>query len=169
MRSLCSLAVLLAALTAARPSRASGPDPALAFFTGATVLFAGFTLGGMLVATGNDHLVDNVGWLTMESGLTLAPLASHAVAGEWTRGVVFAAPPAAVLATTAAMMDYNPSLVTHQPIFERQVLPTLFAFGVLSGAAGVVDSAFAGKRAGSVAVAPSIGMGRVGLDLGGTL
>jgi hypothetical protein len=171
-------------LLAAPSSRADQPQPALAFLAGASVLLAGFAVGGVLLSTskGNDTK-DDAAWLTIETGFALAPLASHAVVGEWLRGLAFAAPPAAVIAGTAALFGVDPGTIEHGEIPEQRVLWSLFGFALLSSAVGVVDSAFADKHAavrapdmpsapavarprGSVAVTPLFGSGHLGLRIG---
>src|SRR5258708_36876486 len=85
--------VLAAALTVffTPNARAEAPEPAAAFFTGALVFVGGFTAGGLLLATSGGSTQDNAGWLVMEGGFVLAPLAAHAVVGERPRGIAFPA------------------------------------------------------------------------------
>lgn len=151
-------------------AHADKPDPARAIFAGAFMFVAGFTAGGVIVATSKDSNVqNNVGWLTIEGAFTAAPLVAHAFAEEWTRAIVFSAPPAAALAGTAGLFAMSPGTIEHGSLEEQRVLWTLFAVGLLSGAVGVIDSAFADKRVKSIAIAPVFGSGQAGLRIGVTL
>jgi len=150
-------------------ARAETPDPAAAFFTGALVFVGGFTAGGLLLATSGGSTQDNLGWLVMEGGFALAPLASHAVVGEWTRGIAFAAVPAAMTGGSAVLFNVDPGTIVHGSLPEQRVLWGLFGAGLFSSAVGVVDAAFARDRANSLIVAPSVGAEHLGLQLAGTL
>jgi hypothetical protein len=155
---------------APRAARAETPEPAAAFFAGALVFVGGFTAGGLLLATSNANITqDNAGWLAMNAGFTLAPLASHAFVGEWMRGLIFAAPPAAMTTGTFVLMDVDSGVIVHGSLPEQRVLWSLLGAGLFSGAVGVVDATFARERSVSLIVAPTVGAGRLGLELGGTL
>jgi hypothetical protein len=155
---------------APRAARAQTPDPAAAFFTGALVFVGGFTAGGLLLATSNANSTqDNAGWLAMDAGFIVAPLASHALVGEGLRGLIFAAPPAAMTAGTAVLMDVDSGVIAHGSLPEQRVLWSLFGAGLFSGAVGVVDATFARDRSISLIVAPGVGAGRLGLELWGIL
>jgi hypothetical protein len=155
---------------AASSARADNPAPGMTFLAGASVLLAGFAVGGQILATsGGSTMKDNAGWLTIEGGFALAPFVSHALAGEWTRALAFAAPPAVMTGGTVALFQANPQTIEHGEIGEQRVMWSLFGAGLIAGAVGVVDSTFAETRARSVALAPLIGSGRVGLTFGGTL
>jgi hypothetical protein len=170
VRHLSAMALPAALVLVGSPARAERPDPALAFLTGASVFLAGFAVGGVLLATSHDDEVrDNVGWLTMEGAFVLAPLASHALTGEGSRGFLFAAPPAAALASNAILFAFDPSTVEHGPLWQRYVLWTFLGAGVLSGAFGVIDSAFAEGRARALVVQPVVDSSQLGLRVGGTL
>jgi hypothetical protein len=170
VRPLCSLALTLALVLTAPASRADEPEPGRALLTGALVFVAGFTAGGLLLATSkNDDVQDNVGWLTIEAAFAAAPIAAHATAGEWARALVFAAPPAAALAGTATLFAIDPAAIEHGALDEQRVLWAIFGIGLFSSAIGVVDSTFAGKRARAIAVAPVFGSGHLGRRIGVTL
>jgi hypothetical protein len=157
-------------LAAASPARADPPDAALAFVTGASVLVAGFIAGGAVLGSASAATSGkNAGWLTMEAGFALAPVVSHAVAGEWGRGLLFGAPAAACWGGTLALFQVDPDTIDHGSIEEQRVMWSLFGVAILSGMAGVVDAALAAGRAAPVAVAPIVGADRVGLAIGATL
>jgi hypothetical protein len=161
---------MAAGVLVAPSARADKPEPALAFFAGASIFLAGFALGGTLLATSQSNdSQDNAGWLTIEGAFAAAPLVSHALSGEWARGVVFSGLPAATLAGTATLFASDGAAIVHGALVEQRVLWALFGVGLFSGAAGVVDSTFAGKRAAAIAVAPVLGSRQAGLQLVGTL
>jgi hypothetical protein len=165
-----SFAATVALFLATLPAHAEEPDTTAAFFTGASVFIASFGVGGVLLgSTLSDHKRDNVGWLTIESGFTLAPLAAHAVAGEWARGAVFAAPPAVATVGTGVLFGYYPNAVRHGRLPEQRVMWTLFGAGLFVSIAGIVDATFADKRYHSLTVTPAVGKGECGLEIGGTL
>jgi hypothetical protein len=77
----------------------------------------------------------------------LAPLAAHAVVGEWGRGALFAAPPAAMWTGSAILAEYAPNVVAHGTLEQQRVLWAFFGVGFFASAVGVVDAAFADRRA----------------------
>jgi hypothetical protein len=177
-------ALVVAIVSVAPTARADSPKAAVAFLTGASVFLVGFAVGGVLVATSNANDVqDNAGWLTMEGGFAVAPLAAHAVAGEWLRGLVSAALPMAAFAGTAILFAIHPATIEQGELSDQRVMWSFFGVGLFSGIAGVVDSAFADTRARSramavpttaqwgrsVSIAPVVGSGRLGLQIGGRL
>lgn len=140
-------------------------------FAGAAVLVAGFTAGGLLLSTSNASAAQsNAGWLTIESGFTLAPFAAHAVAGEWARGLAFSALPAAALGGTAALFQYDPGTIAHGSLPEQRWMWSFFSAALAGSTAGIVDALLAETRARSVVVvAPSVASDRVGIVLEGRL
>lgn len=163
---------LAAMVLATSPASAAEPDGGLAFVAGAAAFVASFTVGSLLLATSNDGAAQgNAGWLTIESGFVIAPIASHALVGEWTRGLVFAGAPAAALAGTATLFDLEPSTIVHGSLPQQRVLWSLFVAGLLSGSAGVVDAALASgrRRARPVTLMPTVAHGQIGIQVGGAL
>ena len=159
-----------AALLPASIARATEPDRGAAVLTGAATFVLAFAAGGIVVATASGgNMQSNVGWITIESGYALAPLASHAVAGEWPRGLVFAATPAAMLGGSVALFDYDNGTIQHGSLTEQRIMWGLFTAGLFSGVVGVVDSGLARATDGGVMVAPLIGAGTTGLTVGGAL
>jgi hypothetical protein len=156
-------------------AHAESRAPAVAFVTGASLFFAGFMVGGVLVATSHtDDSQNTAGWLTMEAGFALAPLASHALTGEWTRALVFSAVPSASLAGSAALLAIRPETIQNGDLEDQRVIWSLFGAGLISSLVGIVDSAFADKRAAAsgkhpIAFAPIIGPAQIGLGLGAAL
>jgi hypothetical protein len=167
---LAGVAVILATLLAPEVARADdrAPDGALALVTGAVTVFAGFAVGGTLIATGTGNArPTEAGWLTIQAGFAAAPLTSHAVVGEWGRGAVFSALPTVAALCSAPVFASDGSAVDHESIWTERLMWWLVATGVVTGTVGVVDAAFAPGR--SVHVAPVVGPGTAGLALGGTL
>jgi hypothetical protein len=174
VRFTCSFAAAAALCLAATPCRAEGRDPAASLFAGASVLAAGFTVGALLLTTSNASATEsNAGWLTIESGIALAPFAAHAVAGEWARGLAFSALPAGAIGGTAALFQYDPGTIAHGSLPEQRWLWSMFSVALAASTAGIVDALLSGPdapmRARSIVVAPTVASGRVGLVLQGPL
>jgi hypothetical protein len=171
LRALLSSLAFAASMLVAVPSRAAPPDPALAVLAGAATMVAGFTAGGVLLGTSNASASqDNAGWLTMETGFVLAPIVSHGMVSEWTRGLAYAVAPIAGEVATAELFYVTPVAVEHGTLPAQRVMWTLFGIGLFSAAAGVVDTALAGERARTaVRVVPTVGRGGVGIEIGGAL
>lgn len=165
------LAVAFGALALATPSAARAePDPGVGLVAGTATLLLGFTVGSTVVATANgSNTSTNTGWLIMESGFVLAPWTAHAALGQWTRGLAFAALPAAVTGGTLGLFDYSPGTVLHGTLVQQRILWGLFGGGLVSSVFGMLDVTFGAPRAGTVAMAPMVGAGQVGLQLGGDL
>ena len=161
----------VAALVFVAPvAHAAPPDPALAWLVGAAVVVGGFLVGGTILGGANgDEAVVRTGWMTIEGGLALAPLASHAVVGEWTRGLAFAAVPAAAVAGSAVLFGVVPGAIDHGEAPARVSVWSCMTAGLLTGIAGVVDAAFADRRSTAITVVPMAGSGELGLVVGGTL
>jgi hypothetical protein len=166
----CLIGLSAALSLAPFPARAKPPDAASAFVAGASVFLVGFAAGGVLIGTADSSAVQqNAGWLTIAAGFALAPATGHALAGEWTRGLLFAAPPTAAWVGTLAAFESNPGTIDHGSIEEQRVIWSLFGIGLLSTVAGLIDTALAGERRETVAVGPMFGSGQLGLRLGATL
>jgi len=165
-----TLAASLGALVLATRSARAEPDPGVGLVAGTAVLLLGFTVGSTVVATADgSDTATNTGWLMMESSFVLAPWTAHAALGQWTRGLAFAALPAATTGGTIGLLDEAPGTVLHGTLLQQRVLWGLFGAGLASSVVGMLDVAFASPRAGSVAVAPMVGAGQVGLQVGGGL
>jgi hypothetical protein len=152
-------------------ARAQTAEAAPAFATGASLFVAGFLVGGTVLGTSPGSAArDNAGWLTIEGGFTIAPLAAHAIVGEWGRGLVFSALPAAATAVTAALFAHHPGTIEHGELAEQRVMWAAFGVGLLVSAAGIVDAAIVRTRpTAAVSIAPLVGADRVGLRIVGAL
>jgi hypothetical protein len=165
-----TLAASLGALVFATPSARAEPDPGVGLVAGTAVLLLGFTVGSTMVATADgSNIATNSGWLVMESGFVVAPWTAHAALGQWARGLAFAALPAATTGGTVGLFDYAPGTVLHGTLVQQRILWGLFGTGLVSSVVGMLDVTLARPRAGSVAVAPMVGAGQVGLQVGGGL
>jgi hypothetical protein len=170
-----TLGLALATILAATPVRAETPDAGLAILAGSATALAGFAAGGLLLGTSGDrNQTNNLGWMTIQGGFVLAPLSAHAVVGEWGRGALFAAAPAAMWAGSMSLVQYAPNVVAHGTLEEQRVLWGLFGVAFFSSAVGVVDAVFAPRRAtpsapGEVRVAPTAVAGGAELAVQGTL
>ncbi len=163
-------AAVTALVLATSSARAAEPDAGVAVLTGAAAFVLTFAAGGILVATANgSNQQSNIGWVGIESGFVLAPLASHAVLGEWGRGLAFAATPTAMIGGTVALFDYDNGTILHGSLTEQRIMWGLFTAGLFAGIAGVVDAGLA-RAASGVGVAPLVGTGGgMGLAVGGAL
>ena len=168
MRILVLAAALAAVSLVTAGARADGSEPAVAVAVGAATVFAGFVVGGTLIAASPGSAArTEAGWFAMESGFTLAPLLSHALVGEWGRGALFAAVPTATTLATEPVFSTNEAAVEHGTLPQQRVMWGLFCGGLAASMAGIIDTAFAPGR--SVHVAPLLGAGSAGLLVGSTL
>jgi len=134
------------------------PDPqaTTSLLVGAGIATVSFGTGMTMTGTSGDGFVQNAGIVIAESGLVLAPIAAHGVAGEWKRGLFFALAP---LATEIGMLflidQWGEKLVTLAPLGTQYLYSALFTGSVLFSAIGIVDAAFAGRRAATAAPPPA--------------
>ena len=157
-----------------RPARADegGATSGWALASAGAIDVTGFVVGGTLLARGGgDHLSDNAGWLTIESGFVLSPLVAHGIAGEWGRGALFAVVPLATLAVTTALFQDEPDTVESGTLPQQRWMWAMFGAGLFTSAVGVVDALWAPARARArpIAVRPVLARDHVGLQIGGTL
>jgi hypothetical protein len=174
----------LAALAAfdARAARADelplDSQATTSLLVGAGIATVSFGTGMTMTGTSGDGFVQNAGIVIAESGLVLAPLAAHGVAGEWKRGLLFALPPLATEIGMLILIDqWGEQLVTLAPLGTQYLYSALFTGSVLFSAIGIVDSAFASSRAsastpraaGSAWIAPMFDRNGGGIKVGGLL
>src|SRR3984957_923344 len=123
--SLVAVPLALAVGSLSLAARASPPDPpdgALSLVFGAAINVAGMIVGGTIMATSHGaNAPNNAGWMTMEACFTASPVVAHALAGEWGRGLAFAAVPAAVVGGTAALFQMAPDTVEHGTLPQQRV------------------------------------------------
>jgi hypothetical protein len=167
MRTSPLAAVSVAVLLFSAPARAEEPDPAGAVVAGAAALFVGFVAGGTVIAVSGSPAAREAGWLGLESGFVVAPLAAHAVVGEWGRGALFAAVPAVTTLSTLPVFLEQPDAVDHGSLEEQRVMWSLFVGGLGVAVAGIIDAATSTSR--SVHLTPILARGTAGLVVGGAL
>ena len=160
MAAVVQLAPALALALAPRTARADElpPDPqaTTSLLVGAGIATVSFGTGMTMTGTSGDGFVQNAGIVIAESGLVLAPIAAHGVAGEWKRGLLFALPPLATEIGMLILIDqWGEKLVTLAPLGTQYLYSALFTGSVLFSAIGIVDSAFAGGRASAAARTPA--------------
>ena len=178
MRAGAFLFASAVATLVATPSRASEPDPALAVALGAATILTGFIVGGTLIGASahprpsEDAATDNArntaGWFAIEGGFVLAPLASHAVVGEWGRGALLSALPAAATIGTIPILAMEPDAVAHGSLPQQRWMWGLFCGAMATSVAGVVDAAFARDRA-APTITPVLGRSGAGILVAGAL
>jgi hypothetical protein len=153
----------------------AAPDTGLAVLVGGAAIFLGFAVGGTLIATSVDqgtpsdasNAKTQAGWYAVESGFALAPLASHAIVGEWGRGAIFASIPTATTLATIPVFVEKPGAVQHGSLEEQRVMWGFFCGGLVAAVVGVVDSTFAPDR--TLRIAPMLGRNDAGIVVGGAL
>jgi hypothetical protein len=177
MREICALAAFALPVVVATPALAETEEPGWAFLAGAVPALSGFIVGGLLLGRSDDvSAKNNAGWLAIQGGFVLAPLAAHAVAGEWGRGAAFSAIPAVAFAGSAAVFQIAPDAVAHGTLAEQRVIWSLFGVGLFASTVGIVDAVFASDRSRAVYLAPLVSPGSLapgartaGLAIGGVL
>jgi hypothetical protein len=164
---------MAALLLAASTARADPPDRGAALIGGAAVFVVGFAVGGMLVATGDSSDTQaNAGWLVMQSTFVATPIVAHGVAGDWVRGLAWAAAPAATTAGSAGLFAYDKGTIFHGSLPEQRWLWGLYGVGLAGATAGLIDVLLEQKRPGIAGIAtilPSIAPGRIGIEVQGVL
>ena len=159
-----------ASILAPGPARADEPDTTLALVAGAATNLVGMMVGSTVIATGNGgNGVVNAGWLTICGSFTLSPIVAHGVVGEWGRGLLFAGVPAAMTGGTVALFQIEPGTVNHGTLGQQRIMWGFVGAAFLASAAGIVDATLAAKRARPLTIAPVVGTGRVGVEIGGAL
>ncbi len=137
-------------LSLAPPARARAEEPrapvAEALLAGAGSAMVPFAIGAGLAAGDGSVTQKNAGLVVANAGLCLGPLVSHAIVGEWDRGALFAAIPAASTAGIAAVLAARPGTVFGDDAELPTLFTALFAVSVLGGALGLADTALAGER-----------------------
>jgi hypothetical protein len=170
-RDFRALALIAALVTAAAPARATPPPSetnetnetneagatlgTTALVTGIAVAGASLAYGGTLLTTGRGLAVKRDGLLVMDTGLTLAPLLAHGVAGEWARGALFSLAPAAGEVGMAILLAAHPAAPVVGKHKSQRIYPILITVSVLGSALGIFDAALADERLPHVALGAS--------------
>ena len=161
--------------------RSAEPPVAIAVVAGVATALVPMVLGAMHIASQSTDADGprNVGFAVSGVGPALAPIVAHAVLGEWKRAAVFGAVPVAAEIGLCAYVTAMPDSVFHGTKGSRLGFAVLYSADLFGAALGLVDVMMARERArldrrgpdllGRIRVVPSVGPGRAGLVLGGTL
>ena len=142
------------------------PEPAFAIFAGAITETVGFVAGTALLGAGqNQKELGRAGWMVIHSAFTLAPITAHGAVGEWKRGLLFSAMPAAALAGTTTMFVVEPNAVDYSNLWEQRALWLLFGAGLTTSVIGVLDAMLVNTR--GLKAAPAVTARSAGLMVGG--
>ena len=138
---------------------------------GAALALTSLAVGGAVLATHESNAERKVGAYTMLSGVALAPIVSHAFAGEWDRAALFGVVPVAAAAGAMIMIESAPVLEGHGVLGQRRVLTLCTCAALLSALVGLYDSMHAAQRAraDALAIAPWFERDGVGAWVGGAL
>jgi hypothetical protein len=176
MRVLLAAIMLAACAGTARAQSDSNEGETRALIAtgaGAALAITGLAVGGTVLAMHEGEADRKVGAYTLLTGFALAPIVSHAIAGEWDRAALFGAVPVAAAIGATLMIESGPVLLGRGQLGQRRVLALCYGIELLSSAIGLFDSLNAGQRARdrtrSLAVAPWIERDRLGIAFGGSL
>jgi hypothetical protein len=165
--------VLGPARAQAETAEPSEPPVLASMVAGAGIALGSLAVGGAELAEHESQASRKPGAYTILYGLSLSPIVSHAIVGEWARAALFGAVPLATALSATALIEASPSLLVEGGLGSRRVLTLCYTLVLLSSAVGLYDSMQAGERARSrvqrVAVAPLLGRGEVGVAVGGQL
>ncbi len=167
MRLLLLLLAAAATSAVAPSARAEGPsspgsDQALlALAVGASTAIGPIAIGGAHAGRSNvPHSERDQGWIAAAAGFALAPLTAHLVTGEYGRGALFAAVPAATTLGLSALVVADRDAIYSGTEATRVCFVALFLTGATASAIGVIDAAFAPDRRAKerAASAPSLSL-----------
>lgn len=119
---------------------------------------------------GNDSMASDqarAGWITCSAGFAVAPFVSHAIVGEWLRGVAFTAVPLAGVIGNAVVLGANPNLDQMALNPDQRLVYAFTTAGLLGSFIGLLDVALF-KSKPPIRVAPSISRSGAGVVLGGS-
>lgn len=171
MRALVWLAVLCGSSPVLAQATADEPPVVASVAIGASIAFGALTVGGIELATHDRIATRRAGAYTMLYGFVLAPIASHVIAGEWSRAALFGAIPLAAALSATVMIESSPTLLTDGSIAQRRALTVCYTLDLLAAAVGLYDSMHAGDRARErrVSIAPLVGRSELGVMVGGRI
>jgi hypothetical protein len=171
MRALVLLCVVLGPARALAEQAAGEPPVLASVAAGAGLALGSLAVAGVVLATHQSQASRRPGAYTLLYGLSLAPIVSHAIVGEWARAAWFGAVPVVTALAATALIEASPSLLEAGGLGNRRVLTLCYTLVLLSSAVGLYDSILAGERARAqrVAFGPLLGRGELGVALGGQL
>jgi hypothetical protein len=164
----------VAALGLWAPRAQAEAEPPVAWSVGAgcALAFGALAVGGGLAASSDADRTRRTGIEILAGGLVLAPVVSHALAGEWKRAALFGGVSAAMAGVAIAVMEGSEDMLNFGTAANRLPFGAALAVELLVSTAGVVDSLAAGERArtrGQVALLPLLGANTLGLSVAGAL
>lgn len=134
---------LASAAAPASPEEARAPS---ALVTGFVIAGGSLAAGGYLLAGDGTLDAKHNGLYLMHGGLTLAPLAAHAVGGEWWRGAAFSIVPALAGGGMVALLAATPEAPIRGKNKSQRIYPVLITVAVLGSALGIFDAALVDER-----------------------
>lgn len=161
-----------------RREQSADDDAFRAFAVGSVLSAVPFGIGTALTTSSHEQGTQNAGVYTLQSGLALAPFVSHAMVGEYRRGLYFSIAPVVGSASMMALLAINPDAVTHASLEVQRYYYFMVVASVLGGGIGVVDTLFHPSREASreprrtqrsLRIAPILSPGNYGLSVGGAL
>ena len=149
-----------------------------AFAVGSLLSAVPFAIGTVVTTSSHEQATQNAGVYTLQGGLALAPFVSHAMLGEYRRGLLFTIAPAIGSGSMMTLLAIHPDAVTHASLEVQRYYYFMVVASVLGGGIGVVDTLFSPSREparvfprtqGSLRIAPILSPGNYGLSVGGAL
>lgn len=151
-----------------------------AFAVGSLVAVVPFMIGTVMTTSSHEQDTQNAGVYTLQGGLSLAPLVSHAMVGEYRRGLYFSIAPVIGSGSMITLLAIHPDAVSHASLETQRWYYFEVVASVLGGGIGVIDTLFQPSRAASrerssptsrlqVRIAPILSPGNYGLSVGGAL
>jgi len=171
MRALAVLVLLLVAARASAEDAVESPPLVASVGTGVAIAMGSLAVGGAMLLSHESTAGRKAGAYTIFTGFTLAPFVSHAIAGEWLRGTIFAAVGIAVTSTAVILIETSPGLMKDGSLGKRRFLGALYGLALLNAGVGLFDSLGAAERADrrQLALVPMLGPTEIGLAFGGRL
>jgi hypothetical protein len=153
------------------------PRPLIALAAGGGLSLVSLGTAAVAISRSSNQAVHNVALLGAQSGLTLAPVLSHALVGETKRGLLFATVPIAAEAAMATLLAVQPSLITFSPKSLQAAYVVVFSVSLVGATLGTADAVYVGERkrttlksqVKAIWGAPMLGQGGAGVMIGGSL
>jgi hypothetical protein len=174
MRSLAILLLLVAAGHArADPVSSDERRAWWGLGVGVATALVPAAVGASLYSAGDDFQSKHAGVYLLCGGLALAPVASHLIAREYGRALLFGALPLASMAGMVGLVESHPDVLFEGDVPRRVLFAVLISVDVLASTIGLADSlggpdrARARRRRAAFGVVPTVGAHTAGLSLGG--
>jgi hypothetical protein len=168
-----ALVLIAAAPALARAGTADQATPVLwPAASGCLLALGAMALGGTTAALSERDRTRKTGVDVMAGGLALAPVLSHALAGETQRAAVFAAITVPLAALSIGVLEGSDHLLDHGHAYNRIPFGVALALDLLVASGGLVDSLMAGTRGQQrpgLALVPLVGAQTAGVAVAGAL